>query len=148
VSNVTQETRRQLESQGTALAGVWGGPRKQRYYTPSGDEVWAIPSIREWVQRDAAGRVVDQGERDANLDKGWAFAPPAVLRLHCKGCDLWHDTQMEIEACVEARAEAATQWEKRARQQHKAEDVSAMEALTAQVEGLTALVEKLLEARG
>ena len=145
---ITNATRRQLTSQGTALAGVWGGPQKQSYYTPSGDEVYAIPAIREWVRKDGRGKIEAQGERDANLDKGWTLTPPTELKIHCAGCDKWHDADEEVEACIDRKRQSEAQWEARARQQKsnpgQGEEVT---ALTAKVTELTALVEKLLEAK-
>ena len=144
---ITNTTRRQLDSQGTALAGVWGGPKKQRYYTPSGDEVWAIPSIREWVRKDENGQIADQGTRDSNLDKGWLLAPPTDLMLHCRGCDKWHEAQADVDKCVEAKDRVAKQWEARAKKQLGGEARGSTEevaALTIQVEELKAMVTQLL----
>ncbi len=140
-----------MESVGTALGSVWGGPQKTRYFTPSGEEVWAIPALREWVRKGADGKIVASGERDANLDKGWSLIPPAVLKLHCSGCDRYHDTEEEVRGCKDAKATFAKEWEDRARQmtgQNGAGETGEVAALTSKVEELTALVEKLLEGRG
>jgi hypothetical protein len=144
---ITNAIRRQLDSQGSALTGVWGGPKKQRYYTPSGDEVWAIPSIREWVSRDENGQIVDQGTRDSNLDKGWLLTPPTDLMLHCGGCDKWHEAQADVDKCVEAKALVSKQWETRARKQmggNAGGSTEEVAALTTQVEELKVMVAQLL----
>jgi hypothetical protein len=148
---ITNANRRQLDSQGTALTGVWGGPQKQRYYTPSGDEIYAIPAIREWVQKDDRGAVVSQGTRDSNLDKGWLLAPPTVLQLHCRGCDKWHDAQAEVDKCIEEKERVARQWETRARKQYRSgarnDPADEVVALASQVEELKAMVSQLLGAK-
>src|SRR3990172_4496595 len=135
---VQQDIRSQLEQEGMAGAGVWGGPQKQTYYTPSGDRVLAIPSIHEWVQKDPTGKVIAQGLRDANLDKGWTLTPPTKLKVHCKGCDKWHDTKREVQSCIRVRALQAKRFEVRALRQFghskSAETVQPqIEALTGQV---------------
>jgi hypothetical protein len=144
---ITNTNSRQLDSQGSSLTGVWGGPQKQRYYTPSGDEIYAIPSIREWVQSDDKGQVVSQGTRDSNLDKGWLLAPPTVLQLHCRGCDKWHDTQVEVDKCVEEKKRVAQKWETRVMKQNSSGSGDEVAALTSQVEELKLMVSQLLGAK-
>ncbi len=102
---------------GAAVGSTWGGPQKQRYYTPTGEEVLAIPSWREYVRKGTDGRIVEQGTRDANLDKGWLLAPPTELKVACSGCTKWHDTQEEVNVCIEKKAVVAAEWERRALEQ-------------------------------
>ena len=102
---------------GAAVGSTWGGPQKQRYYTPTGEEVLAIPSWREYVRKGTDGRIVEQGTRDANLDKGWLLAPPTELKVACPGCTKWHDTQEEVNVCVEKKEVVAAQWERKALEQ-------------------------------
>jgi len=90
--------RAELDSQGATISGDIGGVKKQRYYTPDGREVLAVPSMKNWVRREGK-KVLDSGIRDANLDNGWLLQPPTKLKLHCDYCDRWHDTQKEIDAC-------------------------------------------------
>lgn len=118
---VSSEVRYQLATSGAALANTWGGPQKQMYYTPSGEEVWAIPGLRQWVRKDENGRVVASGTRDANLDKGWTTTPPTELKLNCGACSYWHDTEDELVACKEKRDATARAWEKKASAQHARE---------------------------
>ena len=145
---ISDATRRQLSSTGVVLnGGVWGGAKKQMYYTHSGDEIWAAPSIREWIKQDEHGQTTDWGTRDSNLDKGWLLAPPAVPILHCKGCDKWHDTQADVDKCIETKARVARKWETRARKQMGADSqgsAAEVAALTNQVEELKAMVAQLI----
>lgn len=82
-----------------SFKGYIGGIKKTRYWTPDGREILAVPSIREYVRRDANGKVIETGERDANLDKGWLIQPPQNPKLRCIHCDKWHDTEEEIVQC-------------------------------------------------
>lgn len=128
-----------MEATGAALASVWGGPRKQLYYTPTGEEIWAIPSIRDWVQKDAGGKVVAQGERDANFDKGWLTSPPTELKITCPACSFWHDTDDEVQDCVKVKAVFAKKWDKKAHHLTKngtGDGGEAVEALNGRVESL------------
>jgi len=141
-----------ITQQDISSGGSWGGPRKQRYYTPDGSEVHAIPATREYVIRDEAGKVIRQGERDANLDKGWSFSPPTVLQVYCPGCGKYHDDAKKVSGCVTKSAKAAKQWEAKAKKQYEAQHGKPVEtnntaALSAQVEALTALVAQLLEEK-
>lgn len=152
-NQVSQEVRRELAATGAALGVVWGGPRKQCYYTPSGEEVWAIPSIREWVRKNSEGKIIAQGERDANLDKGWTLTLPAELKVHCWGCDGYHDGEEEVAACAEKKRAAAAAWERKARQMvhpnggPSASEQGAVAELNEKVDRLTALVEQLLQGK-
>jgi len=112
---VTQEVQQQLASNGAALGVVWGGPQKTLYYTPSGREVWSVPSMRDWVRKNQGGKVVAQGTRDANLDKGWTLSPPADPKVDCPGCSQWHDTDEDMAECVESKRVQAALWEIKAR---------------------------------
>lgn len=147
---VSQDTKRELVSRGAALGATWGGPQQQRYYTPSGDVVYAIPAIRDWVEKDDAGKVLRTGERDANLDKGWTLYMPPVLKLHCQGCDRWHDTEEEVATCLLVRHQKALAGETLAKrmmgEQESGSSEPAMVALEAKVDRLADLVAQLLEA--
>ena len=97
-------TRQEAARTGAAVSPTWGGPQKQRYYTPTGEEVYSIPSWREFVRKDSDGRILEQGTRDANLDKGWSLSLPTELKVACSGCGKWHDTEEEVNACIETRS--------------------------------------------
>jgi len=112
---MTTQGSRQLESQGVAGVKISGGPPKQRYFTPSGEEVFAVPAKRGYQVKDpATGKVLRQGQRDANLDKGWTLTMPTELKIHCTGCRKYHDTQEEVVECLRLRAINAAKWEARA----------------------------------
>ena len=110
-------TKQEAARTGAAVSGVWGGPQKQRYYTPTGEEVYALPSWREFVRKNSDGKILEQGTRDANLDKGWSLLLPTELKVACPGCSKWHDTAKEVDACVDKKAEVAAQWERKALEQ-------------------------------
>ena len=80
------------------VTGHFGGQPKQRYWTPDGREIYAMPDMHEFA-RTINGKVVGQGIRDANLDKGWLIQEPIKLQLHCPHCDYWHSTQKERKEC-------------------------------------------------
>ena len=112
---MTTQSSRQLESQGVAGVKISGGPPKQRYFTPSGEEVFAIPAKRDYQVKDpATGKVLRRGQRDANLDKGWTLTMPTELKIHCTGCRKYYDTEEEVAECLRLRAINAAKWEARA----------------------------------
>ena len=88
-----------IESSGYGLSGNIGGLPRQTYYTPDGRVIKAIPCLREYAKKKN-GKVIETGTRDANYDKGWLPVMPTELKLYCSGCDKWHDTQGEIDACI------------------------------------------------
>ena len=142
-------TKQEASRTGAAVSGVWGGPQKKRYYTPTGEEVYSLPSWREFVRKDSDGRILEQGTRDANLDKGWSLSLPTELKVACPGCSKWHDTQQEVDACVDKKAEAAAQWERKAiEQQPQAQDADMEERLGKLEEGLSDIKALLQQALG
>ena len=142
-------TKQEAARTGAAVSGVWGGPQKQRYYTPTGVEVLAIPSWREFVRKGPDGKILEQGTRDANLDKGWSFALPTELKVTCPGCSKWHDTEEEVDACVDKKAAAAAQWERKAlEQQPQSQDAEMEERLGKLEEGLSDIKTLLQQALG
>ena len=142
-------TKQEAARTGAAVRGVWGGPRKQRYYTPTGVEVLAIPSWREFVRKGPDGKILEQGTRDANLDKGWSLSLPTELKVACPGCSKWHDTAKEVDACVDKKAEAAAQWERKAlEQQPQSQDADMEDRLGKLEEGLSDIKALLQQALG
>ena len=142
-------TKQEAARTGAAVSGVWGGPQKQRYYTPTGEEVYSIPSWREFTRKGPDGRILEQGTRDANLDKGWSLSLPTELKVACPGCSKWHDTAKEVDACVDKKAEAAAQWERKAlEQQPQAQDADMEERLGKLEEGLSDIKALLQQALG
>jgi hypothetical protein len=142
-------TKQEAARTGAAVSGVWGGPQKQRYYTPTGEEIYSIPSWREFTRKGPDGKILEQGTRDANLDKGWSLSLPTELKVACPGCSKWHDTQQEVDACVDKKAEAAAQWERKAlEQQPQAQDADMEERLGKLEEGLSDIKALLHQALG
>ena len=142
-------TKQEAARTGAAVSGVWGGPQKQRYYTPTGEEVLAIPSWREFVRKGPDGKILEQGTRDANLDKGWSLSLPTELKVACPGCSKWHDTAKEVDACVDKKAEVAAQWERKAlEQQPQSQDADMEDRLGKLEEGLSDIKALLQQALG
>ena len=142
-------TKQEAARTGAAVSGVWGGPQKKRYYTPTGEEVYSLPSWREFVRKDSDGRILEQGTRDANLDKGWLLSMPTELKVVCPGCSKWHDTQGDVDACVDKRAKVAAQWERKAlEQQPKGQDAEVEDRLGKLEEGLSDIKALLQQALG
>ena len=110
----TNRVKQEAAWAGVAGIKTSGGPPKQRYFTPSGEEVFAFTSNREYQVKDpATGKVLRKGQRDANLDKGWTLTMPTELKIHCTGCRKYHDTQEEIAECLRLRAINASMWQAR-----------------------------------
>ena len=142
-------TKQEAARTGAAVSGVWGGPQQQRYYTPTGEEVYSIPSWREFTRKGPDGRILEQGTRDANLDKGWLLSLPTELKVACPGCSKWHDTQQEVDACVDKKAEVAAQWERKAlEQQPQSQDADMEDRLGKLEEGLSDIKALLQQALG
>jgi len=114
-TKLAPEVITQLKSQGVAITGHIGGIKRKRYWTPDGREVYAIPSMRTFVRR-VGGEIVEEGTRDANLDKGWLLYPPTELKQYCSGCDRWHDTKEEVNECIAKKKASAIKWEKASRE--------------------------------
>ncbi len=110
----------ELESQGVTLSGTTGGIKKKRYWLPDGNEIMAAPSIRGYIKK-RDGKIIESGDRDANLDKGWLLSPPAELKLYCEGCDKWHDTQKEITDCIAKKKAFDARWNKHAKKMRREE---------------------------
>ena len=142
-------TKQEAARTGAAVGGVWGGPRKQRYYTPTGEEVLALPSWRECNRKGPDGKILEQGTRDANLDKGWSLSLPTELKVACPGCSKWHDTQEEVDACVDKKAKVAARWERKAlEQQPQGQDAEVEDRLGKLEEGLSDIKTLLQQALG
>ena len=142
-------TKQEAARTGAAVSGGWGGPQKQRYYTPTGEEVYSIPSWREFVRKNSDGKILEQGTRDANLDKGWSLSLPTELKVACPGCSKWHDTAKEVDACVDKKAEVTAQWERKAlEQQPQSQDADTEGRLDKLEEGLSDIKALLQQALG
>ncbi len=88
-----------------ATGFVTSTQKKQIYWTPDGRKLTLAPLMRGWVKRDAKGKEIESGIRDANLDKGYLLNKPIELKPYCPHCDQWHDTEKEIKECGRKRAD-------------------------------------------
>jgi len=108
---------------------------RNRYYTPDGREQWKIPQ-----QRERSDGVI----YDVFIAQGYTLIPPANPKLYCKGCDRWHDTQEEVDACVAKKEKFAEAMQKRAEKElskeQKGKDKTIAD-LEAKVDKLTKLME-------
>ena len=134
-----------IEQSGFGITEDIGGLPRQIYYTPDGREIRAIPSLRDYVVRDAKDKVVRTGTRDANLDKGWLLAPPTELKLYCSGCDRWHDTQEEIDACIAQKQKFIDRMARKAKKEYKPEDTGEVAMLKDKVAKLEEMLTKALK---
>ena len=132
-----------IEAVGYGISGDIGGIQKKTYYTPDGRKMLAVPNIREYVVKDANGKVKGSGTRDGNYDRGWLETMPQVKKPYCKGCDRWHDTQKEVTDCIKKQTAYLSRMEALAKKETKKKETN----LEKKVADLTAMVEKLLKAQ-
>lgn len=145
--SLTPEQKQALEATGYLSTGMTGGLPLITYYTPDGRRIRAIPALREYVRKDAQGKVIGQGTRDANLDKGWLLAPLATPKPHCPACDNWHDTRADVAKCMrkqKAFIKAAQQRAEAEEAQLRAKAEAKNTDLEREVAELKAMVAKLL----
>lgn len=109
---ISAEEKKQIRQKG--YADIGGIPRK-RYWTPDGREVFGIPSMRTFIIKEG-NKVIEEGIRDANLDKGWLAEKPKKPKPHCPHCNKWHNTQNEINACGQNKRAFDEEWQKKAKQ--------------------------------
>jgi len=107
-----------LQSQGFALASVWGGPQKVRYYAPDGRVKEEIPEIRE--RQDGV-------VYDVLLAQGYTLTLPENPKPHCDGCGNWHNTGEEVKQCIGRKRVNAERWERFAKKKLKQADTQALE---------------------
>ncbi len=129
-----------IEQSGYGLTGNIGGIPRQTYFTPDGRVIRAIVATREYVKKKD-GKVIESGIRDANYDKGWLPVMPKELKLYCRGCNKWHDTQVEVDACIESK----NKWVSALGKKVIKENVDEMDSLKKQIADLTEVVKKLTE---
>ena len=89
-----------IKTSGFGISGDIGGLPRKTYYTPDGQTVQKVPSIREYVVKDKEGTVVETGTRDANFDGGLLATMPTELKPHCPNCNGWHDAEKDISSCA------------------------------------------------
>lgn len=100
--------------------------------------------MRAWGGKDKDGNPLN-GTRDANLDKGWLLTKPTDLKLRCKYCDKWHDTQEEVEGCNKSRKAFVSLHERKAKEELKEDPVA---DLRKEVNELKSVMMELMEKIG
>jgi len=111
---------------------------RTRYYTPDGREQWKIPQ-----QRERSDGVI----YDLFLAQGYTLTPPANPLPYCKGCDNWHDTQEEVDACIEKKRKFAEAMQQKAEREFSKEQKvkdKTIADLEDKVDKLTKLLEEKL----
>jgi hypothetical protein len=137
----TPEARAAIKSESFGMNGIGGGPQKKTYYTPDGRIIETFPMIRDYVKKNAEGKVIAQGQRDANLDKGWLTEMPKVKALFCQSCTRWHDTKAQVAECKRKQEAfekiALNKAKKEESQKAKSQDerIAALEAQIARLTG-------------
>jgi len=143
---VTTDEMKQIKSKGYADIG---GIPKTTYWTPDGREIKAFPCMRTFVMKKD-GKVIGDGVRDANLDKGWLTQKPTELKLTCTYCDKWHDTKEEITQCGAKHRAFDEKWAEKARKMKKDESndlKSEVEELKSDMTEIKSMLMKLLEKK-
>ena len=139
---------KQLEQDGSAITDIRDKKTgkllvpnrlpRNRYFTPDGREEFKIPQ-----QRERSDGVI----YDVFLAQGYTLVPPTNPKPYCSGCDKWHDTQEEVDACVGKKKKFAEAMQKKAEgelaKEHKGKDKEIAD-LTAKVDKLTKLMEAQL----
>lgn len=132
------EVKQQLATSGTAMSQMPLGIPKTRYYTPDGREKWKIP--QHHTRQDGA-------VYDIFLAQGYTLTPPTNPKLRCLGCDMWHDTPEEVEACVKEKKKLVASMNRRAERElakeQRGKDMKIAD-LEAKVDKLTKLLEENL----
>ncbi len=145
---VSMKQMQAIEQSGYGMNGMIGGLPRKTYYTPDGRTIRAIPATRTYVIKNAAGQVIESGERDANYDKGWLPIMPDAKKPYCPSCDRWHDTAAQVRKCKAEKAKMLEAAEAKARkelgEQQGEPPSDRLVALEQKVDKLTELFERML----
>ena len=142
------DVKQTLEQEGTAVTDIRDKKTgkllinncipRNRYYTPDGREELKIPQ-----HRTRSDGVV----YDLFLAQGYTLTPPANPKPYCAGCDKWHDTEEEVNACVGKKRKFAEAMQEKAERELGKEQRSkdnTIANLEAKVDKLTKLMEAKL----
>jgi hypothetical protein len=127
-----------LERTGAAMSQMPKGIPRTKYYTPDGREEFKIPQHR--IRQDGV-------IYDVFLAQGYTLTPPENPKLYCSGCDRWHDTQEEVDACIQGKKKFLARMNKTAKQEltkERNEKDSEIAELKDRVDKLTKLLEDTL----
>jgi len=108
-----------------------------RYYTPDGREQLKIPQHRE--RQDGV-------IYDVFIAQGYTLTPPVNPKPYCSGCDRWHNTQEEVDACVAKKEKFAETMQRRA-EQDLAKEQKGKDKTIANLEAKVDKLTKLMEAQ-
>ena len=137
----------QAEANEVKATGQIGGQPKQRYYTPDGSVIFAMPDIHEYSQV-SNGKIIAQGLRDANLDRGWLTTAPERLQFYCPGCDKWHPTQQQLNACIKRKKSLAKKWERAAKLDLPKDFSTEITGMKSEMNELKSMFSQVLERLG
>ena len=126
------------------ITGDIGGQPKQTYWTPDGRQIKAMPDIHHYALKDKDDKVIANGVRDANLDKGWLLQKPSELKLYCPHCDRWHDTEGEIRQCESKNTQFVAKCEEKAKKELGIDRIGKLETDMSELKNL---MKQLLERR-
>ena len=127
-----------LEQTGTAMSQMPSGIPRTRYYTPDGREEWKIP--QQHTRQDGV-------VYDIFLAQGYTLTPPLNPKPYCSGCDGWHDTQEEVDACVKEKKKFVASMDRKAKRElakERKEKDTKIADLEAKLDKLTKLLEEKL----
>lgn len=137
--------KQQLEEQGFVQTGDIGGQPKHVYWTPDGRKIMAMLDLHEYIKRGKTDNVIEQGVRDANLDKGWLTTKPDNLKPYCPHCDKWHDTEVDVIKCGEKKIIFITEWERKAQKELAKSGDNRIDKLEGELSEIKDMLRKLLE---
>jgi hypothetical protein len=137
--------KEELERSGFAKTGDFGGQPKITYWTPDGRQIRTMMDIHEYARKDATGKVIESGLRDANLDRGWLTTKPVVLQKYCAGCDKWHPTDAEVKECIRKKTALIAKHAKLAKKELKQTDEGRLDKLESDMDEIKGMFKKLME---
>lgn len=133
-----EDIKQSLEQSGAAISQMPKGIPRTRYFTPDGREQFKIPQHRE--RRDGV-------IYDVFIAQGYTLTPPSNLKPYCSSCDMWHDTQEEVKACIEKKSKFMASMNRKASREllkERREKDTQIANLEDKVDKLTKLLEEKL----
>ena len=134
----TTEEKQQLQQKGYSNIGR---TPKIAYYTPDGRKIMALPAMRTYADGNGGGL------RDANFDKGWLPSMPTELKPYCPSCDLWHDTEEQVDECEQRKTALAIKWQKKAKKELAKEDSGRLDKLETDMGDIKSMLKQLLKEK-
>ncbi len=128
---------KQLAQQEAGVIPISGGMPRVTYYAPDGTSESLIPNYISGVDLKTKTKVT----YDRNILGGLSLTPPTVLKPHCDGCQKWHNTQKEVDACIKKRKADTLKWDKKMAKQFPKEGGE----MSDRMDKLEGMFEKILE---